>query len=183
MLAALTNSMSRRRDLAITRHRAVGFTLIELMVTVAVAVILAMVAVPSFRQFILNQRLKNASYDLVSALTLARSEAITRNASVNLIAIGGSWAGGWCVTTTDCTAPIISHEAFNASIGIDSYLAGTTNAGPTTITYGSSGRATTAAATLAVVSATAVTGVQTRCVSISLIGVPRTSSSSSRTCS
>lgn len=183
MLATLTLCPRRRRDPVVARRLIVGFTLIELMVTVAVAVILSMTAVPSFREFILNQRLKNASYDLVSALTLARSEAITRNASVSLVASGGAWANGWCVTTTDCTAPIVQHEAFNASIGISSYLAGTTNAGPTTITYGSSGRATTAAATLAIVSATEVTGVQTRCVSISLTGLPRTNTSTSRTCS
>lgn len=194
MLATLTSSMWRRRDLVMTRRRVVGFTLIELMVTVAVAVILSMVAVPSFRQFILNQRIKNTSYDLVSALTMARSEAITRNAPVSLAASGASWANGWCVITpppttpTDCSTAIITHEALNGSMSVNSYVppstpgdagdAGAslprpTSTGLPTITYGASGRATTATNLFVIDPATELTGVKTRCVTVSSIGVPR----------
>lgn len=71
-----------------TRHRQrppsgmVGFTLIELMVTIAVAAILLAVAVPSFRHLIISNRLTTAANDVVTALTVARSESIKRNASV-----------------------------------------------------------------------------------------------------
>lgn len=71
-----------------TRHRQrppsgmVGFTLIELMVTIAVAAILLAVAVPSFRHLIISNRLTTAANDVVTALTVARSEAIKRNADV-----------------------------------------------------------------------------------------------------
>ena len=52
------------------RRRAVrcdarGFTLVELITAVAVMAILATLAVPSFRQYIGNQRTRNAAYDLV----------------------------------------------------------------------------------------------------------------------
>ncbi|MNG12822.1 Type II transport protein GspH [compost metagenome] len=55
-------------------------------------------AVPSFRGFIANQQVKTVSYDLLSALNYARSEAIKRNANVTLAAVGGDWAAGWEVS-------------------------------------------------------------------------------------
>lgn len=82
-----------------TRHPAkpVGFTLIELLVTLSVLAILASMAAPSFSSFVATQRTKNASLDLAAALTLARSEAVTRNTSVSVNA-SSSWSGGWAVT-------------------------------------------------------------------------------------
>jgi type IV fimbrial biogenesis protein FimT len=61
-----------------------GFTLIELMVTVAVITILLMIAAPSFKQLIAQQRLKNINAELVSTLQFARSEAIARNTPIFL---------------------------------------------------------------------------------------------------
>lgn len=61
-----------------------GFTLVELMVTVAVAAVLLAVAVPSFTQMIVSGRLTTQSNDMLAAINLARSEAIKRNASVTL---------------------------------------------------------------------------------------------------
>lgn len=65
-------------------RRAVGFTLIELMVTIAVAATLLVVAVPSFRAIINSNRLTTAANTLVNALNVARMEAIKRNASTQL---------------------------------------------------------------------------------------------------
>jgi len=69
-------------------HRAsgprTGFTVIELIVTMAVASVLLAVAVPSFNQMIVSGRLTAQSNDMLAAINLARSEAIKRNASVTL---------------------------------------------------------------------------------------------------
>lgn len=79
-----------------------GFTLIELMVVVAIVAILLGLGVPGFRELITATRVKNASFDVFSSLTHARSEAVTRNTTVR-ICMGTNWASGWTVTfAPDC---------------------------------------------------------------------------------
>ena len=58
-----------------------GFTLLELMVTLFVALVLAGVAVPNMRGFAQNSRISTQTNDLVADLNFARSEAIKRGAS------------------------------------------------------------------------------------------------------
>lgn len=62
------------------RRGAGGFTLIELMVTIVVAAILMMIAVPNFSRIVNANRLTTAANDMVGALNVARMEAIKRNA-------------------------------------------------------------------------------------------------------
>ncbi|GAB2808198.1 GspH/FimT family pseudopilin [Dyella kyungheensis] len=62
------------------RGRQRGFTLVELMVTLAVLVVLMAVAVPSFRSITLSNRLTTNANELVGAIQTARMEAIKRNA-------------------------------------------------------------------------------------------------------
>lgn len=59
-----------------------GFTLVELMITLAVAVVLTVIAVPSFSNMINSNRLTTATNAMVGALNTARMEAIKRNGSV-----------------------------------------------------------------------------------------------------
>jgi len=58
-----------------------GFTLVELMVTIAIAAILTMIAVPSFQRLILSNRLTTSANALVDAVNAARLEAIKLNAT------------------------------------------------------------------------------------------------------
>lgn len=120
-----------------------GFTLIELMVTIAVLAILLTVAVPNFQMFVMNNRMASQTNDLITALSLARSEAVKRAANVTVCASSDgatcpaasasttSWAPGWLVTDSAGT-PIRVQQA----LGGNSMLAGGTNS----ITYNSSGR-------------------------------------------
>jgi len=84
-----------------------GFTLTELMITVAIIGIVASLAVPSFQDMIERNRLKEAVESLKSDLMFARAEAIKRSTNINVsIAINGS---SWCYgidddnTACDCT--------------------------------------------------------------------------------
>lgn len=59
-----------------------GFTIVELMITIAVAAILLVIAIPSFTNIINTNRLNTAANAMVAALNNARLEAIKRNGSV-----------------------------------------------------------------------------------------------------
>lgn len=59
-----------------------GFTLIELMLTIAIAAILMSLAAPSIRDLLVSNRLTSDVNTYVSLINYARSEAITRNQSV-----------------------------------------------------------------------------------------------------
>jgi len=87
------------------KNRAQGMTLIELMTALLVLAILMSIAVPSFRDFASDSRTTAATSDLVTALNLARSEALRRAtpvvacASTDLKDCSGDndWTDGWIV--------------------------------------------------------------------------------------
>jgi type IV fimbrial biogenesis protein FimT len=92
----------------VSRRVVSGFTLIELMTTVVVAAVLLTVAVPSFRAIIQNNRLAGQTNEFVTALSVARSEAVKRGVRVTVCRTndgaasspcnrGSSWADGWIV--------------------------------------------------------------------------------------
>lgn len=103
-----------------------GFTLVELMVTLVVIGILAIVAVPSVSALISNGRVAGQTEELVASVQLARAEAVRRNTRVTLCpstdgttcAATATWAG-WIVHGMDNTLATPADEVIrnNASSG------------------------------------------------------------------
>jgi type IV fimbrial biogenesis protein FimT len=89
--------------------RSMGFTIMELMLTIAVAAVLFGIAVPYMGDFVKNGRIKSSMYDMLNAINVARSEAVKRKATVTLCrsndtvttpSCGGTantWTTGWLV--------------------------------------------------------------------------------------
>ncbi|MGH8147086.1 MAG: GspH/FimT family pseudopilin [Rhodanobacteraceae bacterium] len=87
--------------------RICGFTLVELMVTLAVAAILLMIAVPSFQHIIASTNLAGVNNDLTGDLQYARTEAVSRQVNVAVAASAGSWQNGWIVgVSSTAGAPV-----------------------------------------------------------------------------
>ncbi len=78
-----------------------GFTLFELLITVIVAAVILAIAVPNLSLFVDSSRLRASQSELVSALTLARSEATKRGLNVVVEAVapaaGVEFNQGWRV--------------------------------------------------------------------------------------
>jgi type IV fimbrial biogenesis protein FimT len=116
-----------------------GFTLIELMIGLVLVAVLLGIGVPSFRSFILDQRLRATSTDLSIALITARSEAVKRNRTVTLEpadGAGGDWGIGWTIPSPNGGEPDILNHVQAGDISIT---------GPDDVEFSPSGRSELAA--------------------------------------
>ncbi len=110
-----------------------GLTLVEIMVSLAIAAVLLAVAAPDFREAILRARLSTVSMDIVSAIQLARAEAVRQNAkavlcpsvdNLNCSAANVAWSG-WIVFVDsdgdgarDNNEPVIKAGTFPANVSV-----------------------------------------------------------------
>jgi len=141
-----------------------GFTLAEMLIVLVIVGILASIAMPGLRMLIQGQQAKAASYELFSALALARSEAIKRNGNVTVTPNASGWQAGWTITTSSGTT-VKSHESVKGAV---------ITGGPGSVVYTRSGRISGAAAASFQVDIGSTTSVNVRCIKIELSGMPRT---------
>jgi type IV fimbrial biogenesis protein FimT len=73
-----------------------GFTLIELMIALAIAALLVMLGLPSFTEFLRNSEIRSTTESLVNGLRVARTEAIRRNQLV-IFALASTTDPSWSV--------------------------------------------------------------------------------------
>lgn len=152
-------------------NTSLGFTLIELMIAIAVLGALLSLAVPSFTQMIKTQKVRTFATELHGDLTFARAEAIKRNADVVLAPKDTTtgtkeWSKGWDVTTISGTNTL-TLKTMDSREG--QVLASAT--GVESITYGAAGRLKNSAATIAItVKDNDLPSSNWRCVSVNIGG-------------
>jgi type IV fimbrial biogenesis protein FimT len=84
-----------------------GFTLIELMIAIAIVSMVLLFGIPGFSQWIQSSQIRNASESILSGLQLARAEAVRRNTSIQFVlssVTGGGVATDW---TVNCVTPSV----------------------------------------------------------------------------
>ena len=99
-----------------------GFSLIELMITVAVLAILLTIGIPSFQSQFERSRFSAVQESLLTTFSEARAAALVRGTSVEVCAGTGAscsdsndWSGGWLLVTT--TTPVEVLRAWDGPSG------------------------------------------------------------------
>ena len=137
-----------------------GITLIELIIVLTIAGVLAALAAPGMQRFVASNRLTTQVNDLLADISTARSEAIKRNTNTGICTstsgtsctASGNWANGWLVyyvcpaTDTTCVAGALvtvkMHEALTGNNTLSAtqrdVSSGTTSS-IDTVTYSKSG--------------------------------------------
>ena len=138
--------------------RASGFTVVEVLVVMAVTAIVLGVAGPSLSQMVASQQVRAAAYDLHAALNIARSEALTRTAAVTVAPVAGTWAQGWSLTEAGGT--VLKRQNAYPRIALS---------GPARVVFSPDGRPDSTATPFGVTS-TGVGASGYRCVRLRLTG-------------
>jgi type IV fimbrial biogenesis protein FimT len=132
--------------------RARGFSLIELMIALAIFALLVVLAGPMYAEFIANTNIRNAGESMLNGLRLAQAQAVRYNLPTEFQFISGT---GWVVTTDDpenAGTPLPgSYEAYTLTEGATQATIKETPSGATKVTFGGLGRVepnTPASATL-----------------------------------
>jgi type IV fimbrial biogenesis protein FimT len=127
----LTASPSIRKNMKNLPALSLGFTLVELMITVSILAILAAAAIPSFQGMLRTSHLVSLTNELAGALNLARSEAIKRGKRVTVcqsaapqvtnpdcsISPPSTWETGWLIFVDESTVGTFDGSDIRLKVG------------------------------------------------------------------
>lgn len=152
-----------------TGRRAAGFTIIEVLMVIVILGVLVSMGLPSMRDLIASTKVKTATSDVFASLVFARSEAIKRNAAVEIVPVAPTnWNAGWSVKSTGTVATLMVQDSITGDVAVS---------GPnTTLRYRGDGRLTDASGAPLTADftfiATAYSHIQMRCIKIDPSGRP-----------
>ena len=151
----------------------------ELLITLSVGGILAALAVPSFIEYIQNNRAITFTNGFTTAFNLARSEAIKRGSSVSVCAASttaqvacgtaGQWSNGWIVFLDPNGDGVMASTTDRVNIHEAGAMGTTITATQAVVTFGGTGFVTQGASAFTI-GATGCTGSYSRLVTIATSG-------------
>lgn len=157
-----------------------GFTLIELMVAVAVMGVLAAVTLPTIGSMLSNNRSVAMTNELVTALWVARSESLRRGRPVTVCsttngtgcALATDWATGWIAVVDNQTNPAGNPTVAEVLRRWNAPGGDPTITGPTFVRYQPSGRIAATAQVQFTLAVDGCTGLNARSVQVTTVGRP-----------
>lgn len=158
-----------------------GFTLVELMITIAIAAIVLSVGIPSFREIIQNNRAAVQSNELVTALSLARGESVKRGTDISVCASSDSatcsastnWATGWIMFTdagTNGSLDVGTDTLIQVWPALSSGTTLTSSSGDTFVQYNNNGQISDSSTVSFTLTVADCSGDNVRNISISTVG-------------
>lgn len=136
--------------LSLKLRRSGGFSLVELMVVLAIATILLTIAIPSFKTFMDRQKVTTVAADLYASVAYTRAEAIRRGARVYLLPKdGAAWSNGWVVQTDPADPATIVYSRDAAPTRLQITPSFSPDNSDLSLVYDGSGRASSKSSVLA----------------------------------
>jgi type IV fimbrial biogenesis protein FimT len=133
------------RTLPIIRSTQGGFTLLELMLTIALAAVILGFAIPNMRQFLLNNRMTATANDLLIAVHTARTEAIKRQSPSIMCftsdptaaqpVCNGNGTQGWIVFVDDLDPAVVAGTDNNGQVDANEDVLVRHGPAPTGVTF------------------------------------------------
>jgi type IV fimbrial biogenesis protein FimT len=128
----LGRAQGRRLLMGRRLHR--GFTLVEMLVAVAIAALLIVMAAPQYALWIADAHIRSAAESIASGLRWAQAEAIKRNTPVEFILNPTTATGGWNAhVVTDAAGVFVQTGSFAEGAGNSQFVV--IPAGTTTVTF------------------------------------------------